>query len=132
MLKRVQIMILENELKNNLTVEQINAKLSRLNRNHNLMLFFLFLSKFVYIICSFTFNVVYLFNDNEETKEAHLISKFILTAIIILGNMFTMYLYIYFYRMGMRLMNLLKVFNHKNSTWRIKLLVHVMLFWSLW
>ena len=73
------------------------------------MLFLLFLTKFVYIVCSFVANIIFLYHDTDEWWYAHVINKAVLTGIIILGSSFTIYLYFYFYKMGMRLMNLLNL-----------------------
>ena len=59
-LKRVQLMIMENEP--NATVQHIKMKVKRLKRNHDLMLLILFLSKFAYYFCAFISNLVFLFD----------------------------------------------------------------------
>ena len=66
LLKKVQIQIQATNEERNPSVIEIVNKLNKIKRNENLMLFFLFLSKFVYVICSFVMNMILVQLQLEE------------------------------------------------------------------
>lgn len=113
----------------NVSIEHIQRKARKLNRNQNLLLLFLLASKLVFIACSVGFNIILIVNNTHYWRELFRSNRLFLTIIILSSDLFTIYLFIYMYRMGLFLANQVRHF--QESVWWIKFYIHVMLIISV-
>lgn len=97
-----------------------------------LMFIILIGSKVIYLICYFVINIMMLFQHAHWWHKVQEICKITLACVIIPNNLFTIYLYIYFYQLGMRTLKWIQMINQQESVTKARCILRLVTFVTIY